>query len=69
MVTVNDSHDPYECEEYSLGENMQKENAGMGSDGRREKTNPNNLIETMLSFNQRLTKSQEEQNHINASIL
>lgn len=39
------------------------------SNGRREKVTPQTLTETMHSFNERLIKSQEEQNQINIDIL
>ena len=66
---MNDAHDPYEHDEYVLGENMQEENVETKSNGRREKITPQILVEIMVSFNEILIKAQEEQNQINVIIL
>ena len=64
-----DSQYPYEHDEDVLGGNMQEVDAKIESNGRREHINPQNLIKTMKSLNERLIKDQEEHNHINLSIL
>ena len=69
MVTMNDAHDPYEHDEYVLGYNIKYENYEIESNGRREQITPQNLVETMISFNERLMKDQEEHNQMNDAIL
>ena len=61
MVTMIDVQDPYEHDEYAIGENMQEENTKTKSNGRREQITQN-LVETMISFNEILMRVQEEQN-------
>ena len=66
---MNDVEDPYENDEDVLGENMQEEIVETKSNGRRDQITPQNLVETMISFNERLMKAQEERNQINVAIL
>ena len=55
---MNDVEDPYENDEYVLEENTQEENTKTKSNERREKINPQNLVETMISFNEIFMKDQ-----------
>lgn len=58
MVRMNDTWDRF----------MQGDSTTDKCNGRREQVTPLNFIETMRSFNERLMKSQEDQNQINATI-
>ena len=66
---MNDANDPYENDEDFIGENMQEENVETMSNVEREKIAPENLVKTMISFNEGMINDQEEHNQINATIL
>lgn len=59
MAQRNEAWDPF----------WQEDNAIVESDGRRVHVIPLTFAETMRIFNERLMKTQEDQNQINASIL
>ena len=60
-----DAQDSYECERDSMGENVQLGNDDIESNGRRFQETPPDIAATMRS----LIKAQEEQHHLNASML
>ena len=76
---LNDGQDPYEFEEYAMGENVRVGNDETESNGRRFQDTPPDFAATMRSlrvdlqscreYNERMLKAQEDQNQINAAIL
>ena len=76
---MNDAHDPYEFDEYDMGENVRVGNDETKSNGRIFQDTPLNFAATMRSLrvdlkscredNERILKAQEDQNQINAAIL
>ena len=76
---MNDAQDPYEFEEYAMGENVRVGNDETESNGRRFQDTPPNFAATVRSLsvdlqscgedNERMLKVQEDQNQINAAIL
>ena len=76
---MDDAHDPYDLDKYSIGENIQVENPEIESNGRRNQETPPDIATTMRSLrvelqsciedNERMLKGQENQNQINAAIL
>ena len=60
-----DARDSYERAEYSMGENVYNGNDDIESNGRRFHGTPSEVAATMRS----LLKAQEEQFHLNATIL
>ena len=69
---MNDAQDPYELEADAMGENIQVENVETKSNGRRNQETPLDIAATMRiprvelqsckEDNERMIKSQEEQN-------
>ena len=69
---MNDVQDPYEFEEYAMGENVKVGNDEIESNGRRFQDTPLDIAATMRSLraelqicredNERMLKAQEDQN-------
>ena len=76
---MSDAQDPYEFEEYAMGENVRVGNDETKSNGRRNQETPVDIAATMMSLrvelqscredNEMMLKAQEDQNHINVAIL
>ena len=76
---MTDAQDPYEHEEYAMGENIQVRNAEIESNGRRYQETLPDIVATMRSlrvemqsyreYNQIMIKAQEEKNQLNAPML
>ena len=76
---MNDAHDPYEFDEYAMGENVRVGNDKTESNGRINQETPLDIAATMRSLrvelqscredNERMLKAQEDRNNINADIL
>ena len=76
---MQDAQDPYEFEEDVMGKKVQTRNMEIGSKGNIEQASPPDIARTMRSIrvqlqnykvdNEKLLKSQEEQNQLNTSIL
>ena len=75
----NDAQDPYEFEEDAMGQNVRVGNDETESNGRRNQEIPPDIAATMRSLrvelqsyredNERIIKSWEEKNQLNAAIL
>ena len=79
MIIMDDAQDPYELEEDSMGENVHVGNVEIESNGIRIQETPLDIAATMRSLrvelqscredNERIIKSQEEKNQLNATML
>ena len=69
ILIMDDAPDPYDHAEDAMGEDVHGGNIETQSNERRAQITPSDMVETMRSFNERLTKGKEEKNQINPSIL
>ena len=63
--SMNDAQDPYEHEEYAMGENLWVGNDDIGTNGKRFQETPLVIAATMRS----LIKAQEEKHQLNVAML
>jgi len=76
MVIIDDAPDSPECDAYAMGEDVQSGDKNIELNDRRThgiprmtQATPQEVMETMRSFNQMFSKAQEEHHQINVSIL